>query len=81
MTLALPICKTISLATLPSLTRYLCITHSHHCILPASVVAFENKCGRLSDYALKYVKVLVNLCEEQHTADTIGAALLRVECN
>lgn len=37
--------------------------------------AFEAKCGRLSDYALKYVRVVVNLCEITKSPETIVAAL------
>lgn len=49
--------------------------------LKASVQSYENKCGRLSDYALKYVKTLANMCEEKHTHARIADELLAIECN
>ena len=49
--------------------------------LKASVNAFENKCGRMSDYALKYVKVLANLCEEKFSAERVASEFLSIDCN
>jgi len=33
--------------------------------LKASVSAYENSCGQLSEYGMKYVRVFANLCNSQ----------------
>jgi legumain len=63
-----------------SLLKFKYLPRDFEC-LKASVNAFENKCGRLSDYALKYVKVLANLCEEQHSKERIAETMLTLNCN
>eukprot|EP00455_Lapot_gusevi_P012553 TRINITY_DN1598_c0_g1_i1.p1 TRINITY_DN1598_c0_g1~~TRINITY_DN1598_c0_g1_i1.p1 ORF type:complete len:421 (+),score=66.80 TRINITY_DN1598_c0_g1_i1:77-1339(+) len=37
-----------------------------------SIESVEKKCGRFSDYSLKHVRVLVNLCEEGFSAEQIA---------
>lgn len=46
--------------------------------LKRAVSALEAKCGRLSDYALKYVRLLVNLCEQRVDAQSIADAVLQL---
>jgi len=42
--------------------------------LKESVAAYNEACGRFTDYSLKYVYVLVNMCESGYTAKQIATA-------
>jgi len=42
--------------------------------LKSAVTSVESQCGKFSDYSLKYVYQLVNMCEEGYGAEAIGAA-------
>ena len=46
--------------------------------LRAAVENTEESCGRFTDYSLKWVYVLANLCEEGVDAGLIGAAAQKV---
>lgn len=43
-----------------------------------AVEAFENKCGRFTDYGLKHAHVLANICELGFSADAVAVAARRV---
>ena len=43
--------------------------------LSSSIDSFEQQCGKLQEYALQYVQVLVNACEAGHSLEELNGAL------
>jgi len=42
--------------------------------LKSAITSVESQCGKFSDYSLKYVYLLVNMCEAAYDVNTIAAA-------
>jgi legumain len=49
----------------------------HNCV-PSMIAAYEQHCGRFSDYSLRHAHVLNNLCHEGVTAEALSAVTAQV---